>query len=71
MTIKITGEWSGPCPACGAPHSCCATSKDRRDTADSLGNLVARQAGMITKLQREVAEAYQVIADIRRPKAGA
>lgn len=64
--MVIKGEWAEPCRECGALDGCCATSKDRRDTAESLSRLVARQSAIITKLQYEVAEAYQVIADQRR-----
>ncbi len=64
--MVIKGHWAQPCPECGAIDGCCATSKARRDVSESLSRLVARQSATITNLTREVAEAYQVIADIRR-----
>ena len=64
--MVIKGTWAEPCPECGALDGCCQSSKDRRDTADSLGKLVDRQSQTITKLTRELKEARQVIADLHK-----
>ena len=63
--MVIKGTWAEPCQECGALDGCCQSSKDRRDTADSLGILVRRQSGTITELMNELQEAKQVIADLR------
>jgi hypothetical protein len=69
MIMVIKGTWAEPCPECGALDGCCQSSKDRRDTADSLGNLVARQSATITTLTRQLDEAKQVIADLKSKAA--
>lgn len=68
---RISGSWAEPCPGCGALDGCCQTSKDRRETCDSLGRLVKRQSDAITELERELAEKKAVIDDLRRKYEGA
>ena len=69
MNMNIKGEWKDPCQECGALDGCCATAKDRLETANELGSLVRRQSAVIDTLQNDIREAWGVIEDLRRAKA--
>ncbi len=55
------------CMKCGSiGASCCATAKARKYIAGALEKIVGRQSLAITRLNRELQEARQVISDLRR-----
>ena len=63
--MVVKGEWAEPCLECGAIDGCCESSKMRRDIGTDLSLLVGRQSAQITELNRKLAEAHQVIGDMR------
>jgi predicted RNA-binding Zn-ribbon protein involved in translation (DUF1610 family) len=64
LAVKVNTALN-PCPNCGAMIDCCAASRARGQTADTLANLTDRQSQKITELTREIEKKNQVAEALR------